>query len=59
MSKCRFGAGVLFATVCAALQAQDNAVSLPMNPVQWINSPPISMSAMKGKGAVLYFFEET
>lgn len=31
---------------------------LPQNPRAWINSPPISTQAMKGKAIVLYFFEE-
>jgi hypothetical protein len=32
--------------------------NLPSNPAQWLNSQPISMQQLRGKGAVLYFFEE-
>ena len=59
MSSFRLSATVLAATVCSVLPAQDAAVSLPSDQGQWLNSPPISAAAMKGKGAVLYFFEES
>jgi hypothetical protein len=47
-----------------AISAQDRTNSadpefqLPSNPAQWINSRPISMEQLRGKAAVLYFFEE-
>jgi hypothetical protein len=59
MSKLRCAAGLLLIAICSNLTAQDAGFSLPSNPAQWLNSPPISLEAMKGKGAVLYFFEET
>lgn len=37
---------------------QAQAFALPQDPRAWINSPPISLSAMSGKSVVLYFFEE-
>lgn len=51
--------GLVVMLVCSSLTAQDRGFSLPANPGQWLNSAPISLEAMKGKGAVLYFFEET
>jgi hypothetical protein len=47
-----------------AVSAQDRTnppadeFRLPSNPAQWINSRPISMDQLRGKAAVLYFFEE-
>ena len=59
MSPCRFAASLLIlAATSPLLQAQDSGITLPENPAQWINSPPISATAMTGKGVVLYFFEE-
>lgn len=49
---------VPFALVAAAQEGDSSAVPLPMNPAQWVNSGPISSEALKGKAAVLYFFEE-
>ncbi len=31
---------------------------LPANPDQWVNSVPFSLEALRGKGVVLYFYEE-
>ena len=39
-------------------QAADDAFRLPDQPAAWVNSPPISLSALKGKAAVLWFYEE-
>ncbi len=33
-------------------------VPLPTNPQQWINSPPLTAPMLKGKAAVLWFYEE-
>ncbi|TWT48359.1 TlpA family protein disulfide reductase [Botrimarina hoheduenensis] len=33
--------------------------SLPSNPLQWLNSPPLTAESLTGKGVVLYFFDET
>lgn len=38
--------------------AADETFRLPDQPAAWVNSPPISLSALKGKAAVLWFFEE-
>ena len=41
--------------------AQDGdteTVQLPADPDAWLNSPPISNEILKGKAAILYFFEE-
>ncbi len=31
---------------------------LPSNASDWINSSPLTLEGLKGKGIVLYFFEE-
>lgn len=36
----------------------DEAPAFPSDPNAWINSGPLSTSGLKGKGIVLYFFEE-
>jgi peroxiredoxin len=38
--------------------AADDSFRLPDQPAAWVNSPPISLSALKGKSAVLWFYEE-
>src|SRR5690349_3653751 len=38
--------------------AADTAELLPRDPAAWLNSPPLSVEALKGKGVVLWFFEE-
>ena len=58
MFKMRSALGLLALLICSSLAAQDVGISLLANPGQWLNSAPISLEAMKGKGAVLYFFEE-
>lgn len=58
MLRIQFVFGLVAMLVCSSLTAQDRGLSLPVNPGQWLNSAPISLEAMKGKGAVLYFFEE-
>ncbi len=41
------------------LSAQDRpALELPQNPGVWMNSGPISLSALEGKAVVLYYFEK-
>ena len=42
------------------LHAADAAAELlPSDPSMWLNSPPLTAEALKGKGVVLWFFEET
>ena len=36
----------------------DQAPPFPTDPNVWINSGPLSVSGLKGKGIILYFFEE-
>ena len=47
-------AGLVVAT-CA--EAED-APPFPTDPAAWINSSPLSISGLKGKGIVLWFFDE-
>lgn len=39
-------------------QGQEASFELPENPAAWINSRPITSAGLKGKGAVLWFYEE-
>lgn len=41
-----------------AMARADEAPAFPSDPNAWINSGPLSTSGLKGKGIVLYFFEE-
>jgi peroxiredoxin len=41
-----------------AASAADESFRLPDQPAAWVNSPPISLAALQGKSAVLWFFEE-
>ena len=59
MFRLQVALGLFLMSFCSKLTAQDAVISLPANSGQWLNSAPISLEAMKGKGAVLYFFEET
>ena len=54
-------AGLMLLLVVDVVTAQETAKpapKLPSNPSVWINSPPISNEMLKGKAAVLYFFDE-
>ncbi len=37
----------------------DGKFALPSDPNAWINSPPLDLEALKGKGVFLWFYEET
>jgi len=50
---------LLFVAIVLAGFIPASAVELPSNPVSWINSPPISLQALEGKAAFLWFYEET
>ncbi len=50
--------GCTWALSARAQEHSGPQVRLPSNPAQWINSPPLSMRLLRGKGVVLYFFEE-
>ncbi len=50
---------VVFAVIFGtAVQAEPAKIQLPADPSLWINSPPVSLESLRGKGVVLYFFEE-
>src|SRR4051794_34821792 len=40
------------------LNGGEVAELLPNDPAAWLNSPPLTTQALKGKGVVLWFFEE-
>lgn len=60
----RLQAGAVLTSLLVAAgsaAAQDSATGefrLPEAPAAWVNSTPISLSALKGKAAVLWFYEE-
>src|SRR5436190_17656623 len=43
----------------AAFAAESSPELLPSDPTMWLNSPPLTAEALKGKGVVLWFYEET
>jgi thiol-disulfide isomerase/thioredoxin len=51
----------LFVALPVAAVAEDDSKPelLPHDPAAWLNSPPLTEEALKGKGVVLWFFEET
>jgi thiol-disulfide isomerase/thioredoxin len=52
---------LLVAGSAGSASAQESASGefrLPDQPAAWVNSSPISLSALKGKAAVLWFYEE-
>lgn len=48
---------VVCSGLCSIARA-DQAPPFPSDPNAWVNSGPLSVSALKGKGIVLYYFEE-
>jgi len=42
----------------AAQESPGGEFRLPDQPAAWVNSTPISLSALKGKAAVLWFYDE-
>ena len=49
---------VVGSLLVAATARADEVPEFPSDPAQWINSGPLSASGLKGKGIVLWFFEE-
>ena len=49
----------LLLAVASTVGAQSGSLEFPQDPGAWINAPPISIKAIEGKAAVLYFFEES
>ncbi len=43
----------------SAAAAQNSLVRFPQNSTSWLNSSPITARTLKGKAAVLYYFEES
>src|SRR5262245_28715044 len=42
----------------SSVGAADSSELLPRDPAMWLNSPPLTAESLKGKGVVLWFFEE-
>src|SRR5688572_19238738 len=54
-------AAAVIAVLCIAAGAIADETPgnlLPTNPSMWLNSPPLSAEALKGKGVFLWFYEE-
>jgi len=49
---------LVFCLVAAGRVHAENAPAFPSDPNAWINSGPLTISGLKGKGIVLWFFEE-
>lgn len=49
---------LLCSAIVQSQERETGKIELPWNPAQWINSGPISAESLKGKAAVLWFFEE-
>lgn len=49
----------LISQSASAQQAKRTADVLPTDAEHWLNSPPITAEMLKGKAAVLWFYEET
>jgi thiol-disulfide isomerase/thioredoxin len=52
------GCWLAFVTSTVAAQSTD-ATTFPSDPNQWSNSGPLTAEALRGKGAFLWFFEES
>ena len=50
---------VLIGQSASAQRAQRTAEMLPTDAASWLNSAPITAAMLKGKAAVLWFYEET
>jgi hypothetical protein len=62
MNRLVLSAVVLFLAVVSPplVWAQENSkLALPSDPSMWINSAPITMEALQGKAALLWFYEES
>lgn len=44
--------------LCGSAIGQQQKLQLPQDPRLWFNVKPVTLDALKGKGVVLYFFEE-
>ena len=54
-----FGVSLLAISALAESSfAQNSMPRFPRNPANWLNSSPITAETLKGKAALLYFFEE-
>ena len=49
---------LLLYVVAAATAADSSNELLPTDPAMWLNSPPLTMESVQGKGVVLWFYEE-
>ena len=49
---------ILTLLLCGSAISQQQKIQLPQDPRLWFNVKPIALEALKGKGVVLYFFEE-
>ena len=50
---------VLISQSASAQSAKRTADVLPTDAALWLNSPPITAAMLKGKAAVLWFYEES
>jgi thiol-disulfide isomerase/thioredoxin len=51
--------GLSLGAICQSELRAEPAPPFPSDPAAWVNSGPLTVSGLKGKGVVLWFFEET
>src|SRR5262245_41779356 len=52
------GLGIVVCLMAARPAAAVENELFPSEPAAWINAPPLSAEMLKGKGAVIWFYEE-
>jgi thiol-disulfide isomerase/thioredoxin len=58
LAQALIAATVAFFPWATRADAANSAELLPRDPAMWLNSPPLTAESLKGKGVVLWFFEE-
>jgi thiol-disulfide isomerase/thioredoxin len=58
LAKALMAVAFAFLSCVASASPADSAELLPRDPAMWLNSPPLTAESLKGKGVVLWFFEE-
>ncbi|MBL8827912.1 MAG: TlpA family protein disulfide reductase [Planctomycetaceae bacterium] len=56
--RCLQAIGSWLLLLSAATAQSTDTPAFPSDPAQWINAAPLSLEALRGKGAFLWFFEE-
>ena len=57
-TRCLMGLSLVIAATGSSLAAENSLPKFPRNRSSWLNSPPITAETLKGKAALLVFYEE-